>query len=556
MRVAGVTGIDALSRERIRQAAQRIATATRLDVDITAGASGAPTAVDLPAGPLGRPRLALTETWVRPGVAARVLSAVDRKSLLLFALILVVCALFVTNAASAAVRARRGELGVLACLGWSTGRLFAVVLAEVALVGFAAGVLGGLLALPLAALVGVDASPARAALAVPAATGLALLAGLVPAARAARAQPIAAVRPAVLEVRRAWRPRGLGGLALVNLVRTPGRSALGALSLAIGVCALTLLLAATIAFNDVLVGTLLGDAVAVQVRGTDYVAVVTTILLGVAAVADVLFLGLRERAGELATLEAGGWDDRALGRLVAFEGLWIGAAGAVAGAAAGLAGAAAFAGALPGALVLDQPRGRRRGRAARRPRGAAPGDLAAPHADRAAAGRRVTPIPVARAARLARARDLEHDLDVAVDPGVGERDLLARARALEQQVDARAGDPQAADLDAVEPARERRAADPQPAAQTVRHEPEPARHEVRDRARRPGLRLARDRVRHRRLELRPREAGEQLGQPVGLEFEAASSSASKIRSKSSSKPYLRSPNAIIAVSCGQTVPRW
>ena len=352
VRVEGVTGIDALSRERIRQAAERIAGATGLDVDITAGASGAPTAVDLPAGRFGRPELAMSETWVRRGVAARVLSAVDRKSLLLFALILVVCALFVTNAAGAAVRARRDELGVLACLGWSTGRLFAVVLAEVALIGLAAGVLGGLLALPLAALVGVDASLGRAALAVPAATGLALVAGLVPAARAARAQPIAAVRPAVLEAGRAWRPRGLGQLALVNLVRTPGRTALGALSLAIGVCALTFLLAATVAFHDVLVGTLLGDAVAVRVRGTDYVAVIATILLGVAAVADVLFLGLRERAAEFATLEAGGWDDRALGRLVVLEGLWIGAVGALAGSAVGLAAAALFAGSMPAGLVL------------------------------------------------------------------------------------------------------------------------------------------------------------------------------------------------------------
>jgi putative ABC transport system permease protein len=352
VRVEGVTGIDAVSRERIRQAGERIAAATGLDVDITAGASGAPTAVDLPAGRFGRPQLALSETWVRRGVAARVLSAVDRKSLLLFALILVVCALFVTNAASAAVRARRDELGVLACLGWSTGRLFAVVLAEVALIGLAAGVLGGLLALPLAGLVGVDASIGRAALAVPAAAGLALVAGLVPAARAARAQPIAAVRPAVLEAGRAWRPRGLGQLALVNLVRTPGRTVLGALSLAIGVCALTFLLAATIAFHDVLVGTLLGDAVAVRVRGTDYVAVIATILLGVAAVADVLFLGLRERRAEFATLEAGGWDDRALGRLVVLEGLWIGAAGALAGAAVGLAAAALFAGSMPTGLVL------------------------------------------------------------------------------------------------------------------------------------------------------------------------------------------------------------
>jgi putative ABC transport system permease protein len=352
VRVAGVTGIDALSRERIRQAAERIATRTGLDVDITAGASGAPTAVDLAAGRYGRPALALTETWVRKGVAARVLSAVDRKSVMLFALILVVAGLFVANATSAAVRSRRTELGVLASLGWPTGRLFAVVLAEVGAIGVAAGVAGCLLALPLAALVGVNASLARAALAVPAAVVLALLAALTPALRAARAQPVAAVRPAVLEARRAWRPSGLGRLALVNLLRTPGRTALGALSLTIGVCALTLLLAATFAFHDVLVGTLLGDAVAVQVRGTDYVAVIATVGLGIAAVVDVLFLGVRERASELATLSATGWDDRSLGRLVALEGLWIGMLGATAGALLGLAGAALFAGKLPAELLV------------------------------------------------------------------------------------------------------------------------------------------------------------------------------------------------------------
>jgi ABC-type antimicrobial peptide transport system permease subunit len=237
-------------------------------------------------------------------------------------------------------------------MGWSTGGLFGVVLGEVSAIGLVAGIAGGLLALPLAALVGVDASPARAALAIPAAVLVALLAGLVPALRAARADPAAAARPAVLEARRAWRPRRVAQLALINLLRTPGRTALGALSLAIGVCALTLLLAATIAFHDVLVGTLLGDAVAVHVRGTDYVAVIATVLLGIAAVADVLFLNVRERAAEFATLTATGWDDRALGRLVALEGLWIGALGALAGAATGLAGAAQFAGALPVSLIV------------------------------------------------------------------------------------------------------------------------------------------------------------------------------------------------------------
>jgi putative ABC transport system permease protein len=352
VRVAGVTGIDQVSRERIRQAAERIATRTGLDVDITAGASGAPTAIELAAGRFGRPALSLTEPWIRKGVATRVLSAVDRKSVVLFTLILVVCALFVANATSAAVRARRTELGILASLGWTTGRLFAVVLAEVATIGLAAGLLGALLAVPLAALVGVDASVARAALAVPAATALAMLAGLVPATRAARADPLAAVRPAVLEARRAWRPRGLVALAVINVMRTPGRTALGALSLAIGVCALTLLLAATLAFHDTLVGTVLGDAVAVDIRSSDYVAVIATVVLGLAAVADVLFLNLRERSSEFATLTATGWDDHALGRLLSLEGLSIGALGATTGAVVGLAAAALFAGALPASLLL------------------------------------------------------------------------------------------------------------------------------------------------------------------------------------------------------------
>jgi putative ABC transport system permease protein len=46
--------------------------------------------------------------------------------------------------------------------------------------------------------------------------------------------------------------------------------------------------------------------VAVQVRCVDYVAVAATIALGVTAVADVLFLNIRERAAELATIRAAG----------------------------------------------------------------------------------------------------------------------------------------------------------------------------------------------------------------------------------------------------------
>jgi len=99
-----------------------------------------------------------------------------------------------------------------------------------------------------------------------------------------------------------------------------------------------------VAFRGVMVGSLLGDAVAVQVRGVDYLAVTATVALGVLAVADVVFLNIRERAAELATIRSFGWRESSLARLVVTEGVVIGAVGSLAGAGLGLAAAAEFAG--------------------------------------------------------------------------------------------------------------------------------------------------------------------------------------------------------------------
>jgi putative ABC transport system permease protein len=122
-------------------------------------------------------------------------------------------------------------------------------------------------------------------------------------------------------------------------------------SLAVGIAALTMLTAVTFAFRGVVVGSLLGDAVAVQVRGVDYVAAGATVVLGVLAVADVVFLNITERAAELATIRAFGWRDTALARLVITEGAIIGIIGSLAGASAGLGAAAWFAGQLPARLL-------------------------------------------------------------------------------------------------------------------------------------------------------------------------------------------------------------
>ncbi len=352
VRVAGVTSPSPASLNRIKTVAAEIELRTHLTVDIVAGSSPAPTAVAVPAGKFGTPALLLTEDWVKKGVTISILNAVDHSSVTLFVLILVVCALFVANSATAAVRGRRRELGVLAALGWTRPRLFAVVLGEVALIGLIAGILGALLSLPLAAVLGLHASPARAALAIPVAMTLAVVAGAAPAALAARADPVASVRPPALGVRRARQPSGIAGLALVNVLRTPGRTLVGALSLAVGVTALTLLIAVNLAFRGAVYGTLLGDFVTVQVRGVDYVAVAATVALGVLAIADALLISITERASELATIRAFGWPERALRRLVITEGALTGITGSAIGAAIGLAGAAVFAGKLPSLLYV------------------------------------------------------------------------------------------------------------------------------------------------------------------------------------------------------------
>jgi hypothetical protein len=352
VRVAGVTGPGALSRERINEVAQQIAQRTGLDVDIVAGSSPSPRTIDLRGGKFGQPPLTLTENWVKEGVAVAILSEVDKTSVALFTLILVVCVLFIGNAATAAVRGRRRELGVLAAVGWRRSRLFATILGELAGIGFAAGLLAAAIAVPVSAGLGLSASPGRALLAVPVAIAVAVIGGLAPAWLAAHALPVSSVRPPVLPVRRAHQPRGITSLALLNVTRTPGRTLIGVVSLAAGIAALTMLTAVTVAFRGQIAGSLLGNYVAVQVRGVDYIAAGATAALGVLAVADVVFLNIRERAAELATIRSFGWRDGALARLVITEGGAIGVAGSLAGAGLGLGGAAWFAGHLPARLLV------------------------------------------------------------------------------------------------------------------------------------------------------------------------------------------------------------
>lgn len=344
VRVKGVKGPDELSLERIKVVAQKIHDQTGLEVDITAGSSPHSLLVELPAGKFGRPELLLREGWSKKGVSVSFLRALDRKDLLLFGLILVICGFFLGNGALAAVRARRAEIGTLRTLGWPGRAIFGVVLAELLAVGLVAGVVGAVLALVLVAILDLRVDLWHVGLVVPLAVGLALVAGLVPALVAGRGHPLDALRPPVARRGRLGRVRSVLALALANLRRLPARTLLGAAGLFVGVAALTVLVAIERSFGGTLVGTLLGNAISVQVRGSDFVAVGLTILLAAVSVADVLYLNLRERSAELATLRAVGWSDAQLRMAVVLEALGIGLIGSVAGATLGVVLGAALLG--------------------------------------------------------------------------------------------------------------------------------------------------------------------------------------------------------------------
>lgn len=352
VRVAGITGFDDISRERVRQVAEDIAQATGLEVDIVLGSSPAPQEVVLPAGEFGRPELRLAELWTLKGVAAAIVSAVDRKSVVLFGLILVVCVLALGNAVAAAVRTRRPELALLSCLGWSRRRIASLVVGETLAVGLLAGLLSVALALPVSWLVGIDVRSSRVWLAIPVALLLAGAASAWPAWRASQTHPAAGLHAPVVAGRRGRRHRWVLSLALSGLWRTPGRTLLAAAALGVGVAGLTLVAAVMWSFHGTIVGSLLGDAVSLRVRGVDVVAVVAILLLGLFAVGDVLYLNVRERAGEFATIRSFGWPEGALVRLVTYEGLGIGVLGALAGGGLGLAAAATFVGQLSPRLVI------------------------------------------------------------------------------------------------------------------------------------------------------------------------------------------------------------
>ena len=91
------------------------------------------------------------------------------------------------------------------------------------------------------------------------------------------------------------------------------------------------LLAVQVEFRGRAAGTLLGDAVAVQVRTPDLVAALLTMVLAGFGMHHVMATEIRERRPELATLRAVGWRDRTVARMLLLQAAIVALFGALVG---------------------------------------------------------------------------------------------------------------------------------------------------------------------------------------------------------------------------------
>jgi hypothetical protein len=354
VRVAGVTGDDALSQARVRMVAQEIVRATGLHVDVTLAASDATRTIDLAADGNGRPALALREVWYRSDTWTTVSSAVDPHSVGLSTTVLLVGSVFVVIGSPATRRRRRRELATLRALGWRRRQVAWQLMREFALISATAGMLAVLIAYAVTAALRRDPATGWPLLSLPAVAMMTLVAALWQVRRAT-AEPVIATaasgNPAGIRTRRV----GVFGYAVRNLLRDPRRSVLGVVVITGASAAMGLELTVRWVFGGAVVGSWFTLPFSWQDDPVDLAAVLTIAAMAIVTLTLMSWLSAAERAVDLRTLRAIGWPARSVARLVIGEAGVLGCAGGLAASVLDVAGALAIVHRPPAALAVVAP---------------------------------------------------------------------------------------------------------------------------------------------------------------------------------------------------------
>ena len=330
VRVDGVTGWDEVSQLRIALVAEEITETTGLDVDVMVGAGLINQPVTLQ-GAGDTPDLNLLERWAQFGIVLAVVDQIDRKSVLLFGLILTSGVLTIASVASAAAAAQRTDLGTLAAIGYKPRQLWGYLLAQQTGLGLFAGILGALVSWPIAAALGAHITFERALMAVPIATALTALAALPSAYSASRAYPLTLLKPTVRAGKRAFPVTSAIRMGAVSMLRRPLRLLRASLAIAIAIAAVTILVVITTTFQGIVAGSLLGEAIILQVRTADIIAGIILTILGLVCLGMTMRFAHLEDSSDWAVLSAVGWNSKLVTTAVLTQGALAGLIGAIIG---------------------------------------------------------------------------------------------------------------------------------------------------------------------------------------------------------------------------------
>jgi putative ABC transport system permease protein len=304
-----------------------------------------------PAGWLGRPALRVSEVWYRSYTRTTVVAGPGPRNIALLLLLLLVAAAAVGYGARTALSPRRQDLATLRALGWRRRQVQRHLLAGFALSALAAGLLAVVAAYAAELVLGGRPMSGWPLLSMPTAAAVTLAAAWWPVRRAtAGAEPPSAMAARGDAPQR--RPPSLAGQAVRNLLRTPARTVLGALVIAMACVALGLELAVRWANCGMAVGPWPSQPLSWQASTVNTGAVLVIVAMATVTVADLGWLTAGERAVELRTLRAIGWSARGVTRLMAWEAVLLGLAGGVVASALDVVGSLAVAHRTPARLLV------------------------------------------------------------------------------------------------------------------------------------------------------------------------------------------------------------
>lgn len=352
VRVAGNITPNDTGWRQVAQVAQEIHQRTGLQAIVTLGSSPQPTLIYVPGVKQGyygavqsiAPIGWVEERWITIGAGLVYLNQLGETQTLLLGAVLLVCLGYVAVMMSSLVSAQHREFAILSGLGWRPWQPTGIFLVQALALSLCGGIVGIGLALLIVALIGASPPWNIVTWIIPGILVLALSSAVYPLWRIWRIQPAEVLRAGTTVIRESttshlnrWHASfwsllpTVGGMALRNLFRSRVRAVIAIGSIFLSAVLLTVMIDGLLAFRQALQGTLLGNYVLLQTAVPQLAGAVVAIVLTFLSVADLLWLQVCERQGEIGLLQAVGWRPGMVQSLFVQEGLALAIAGTIPG---------------------------------------------------------------------------------------------------------------------------------------------------------------------------------------------------------------------------------